>query len=378
MGFVINYLSMKKSILLLYISEVSGHHSATLAIEGAIKGFNSHPEVLNINGFRYVFPIIEYIVNYIYMKIIKRFPSFWGYLYDNPSIANKISGLKDFINGRKKDKIKDLIESNNCKVVICSQAFPCGIVAEYKKSYPNDIKLIAVVTDFLPHSYWIYDEIDFYIVGSQEAKNTLIKKGVKEEKIKLFGIPIDPKFSKRLDKNTVAQELKITLDRVVILIMGGGRGIGPIKKLISILDRSTINAHLLIVAGANRRLWHWLEKRKFNKSVFIYGFIDYIDKLMEVADILVTKPGGITTAEAISKNLPMLIVNAIPGQEKNNTDFLLSQGAAEKVDNIEEAVKRIEFLLNNRDRLDFIRHRMSVISQPFSSLKISELALGLC
>ncbi|MDD5005803.1 MAG: glycosyltransferase [Candidatus Omnitrophica bacterium] len=369
---------MDKKILLMYITNVSGHHSATMAIEKAINAFNPHPQVLNIDGFGYTNPIMEKVTHAIYMGVINKAPAIWDFLYDNPAVARRISNLRQSVYRKNRDKIKRLIETENCKVVICSQAFPCGMVADYKKHCNPDIKLIAVVTDFMPHAYWVYDEIDFYTVGSEEARKALLKKGVADNKIKLWGIPIDPRFSEPLDKYRTAAELNINLDKPVILIMGGGRGIGPIKQLINTLDKSKINAHFLIVTGINKRLYDYLKNSNFRNKMHIYGYIGYVDKLMTIADILITKPGGVTTAEALAKYLPMLIVQPLPGQEQNNTNFLVKQGVVQKADNIKDAVERLVFLLNNPRELDSIKEKISRIAKPLSSQKIAELALRLC
>jgi processive 1,2-diacylglycerol beta-glucosyltransferase len=369
---------MDKKILLMYITNVSGHHSAVLAIERAINSYSPHPEVLSIDGFGYAYPVMEKVIHAIYMHVVNKFPGIWDFLYDNPSFIKKTHGLKEAIHRRSREKIKKLIESENCKVVICSQAFPCGMVADYKKNFQSDIKLIAVVTDFIPHSYWVYEEIDFYIVGSMEAKNMLIKKGVKEEKIRFFGIPIDPKFSIELDKKTIADELNISLDKPVILIMGGGHGLGPIKKLINTLDKSGLPANFLVVTGINKKLFNYLSTAKFKNKIKVYGYVDYVDKLMTLADILVTKPGGVTTVEALAKRLPMLIVSPLPGQEQHNTNFLLRQGVVHKAEDINDAIKKLTSLLGNRRDLMLMKERIAKIAMPFSSIRIAELALSLC
>ncbi|MDD5617958.1 MAG: glycosyltransferase [Candidatus Omnitrophica bacterium] len=369
---------MNKKILLMYITHVSVHHSATLAIEQAINSFNPHPDMLHIDGFGYSYPIMEKVTHAIYMGVIKKIPIIWDLLYDNPSVVKNLNSLKESVYRRNRGKIKQLIESQNCKVAVCSQAFPCGMIADYKKHCSQDIKLIAVITDFIPHSYWVYDEIDFYVVGSQEARETLLNKGVGEDKIKLYGIPIDPKFSRNLDKNSTAAELGITLDRPTVLIMGGGHGLGPISNLIKAVDNSGLSVNLLVVAGINKKLFSCLNNYNFKNKTHIYGYINYIDKLMTISDILVTKPGGITTAEALAKNIAMLIVKPLPGQEQNNTNFLLKQGVVYKAEDIKDTVNKLKFLLNNPDELKRIKDNISKLAMPSSSLKIAELALSLC
>jgi processive 1,2-diacylglycerol beta-glucosyltransferase len=362
----------------MYITHGSGHHSAALAIEKAIRALKPDQEIININGLSYSYPIIEKIIHFIYMAIIKKAPHIWDSIYDNPVFAAKISNIKNAIHRNNRHKIEKLVKGQNCKVVICSQAFPCGLVADYKKYSKDPIKLIAVVTDFMPHSYWIYDEIDFYVVGSIEAKELLLNKGVEENKIKLFGIPVDTKFSRQADRKALLEELKISATMPNILIMGGGRGLGRIRELINNLDRLLLEVNLLVVAGRNKGLFNYLKNVKSKHRIHCYGFVDYIDNLMAVSDILVTKPGGITTAEALAKGLPMLIVNPLPGQEQNNTNFLLKNGIAYKAEDVNDTVAKLNYFLKDKLELVKMKQRIANIAKPNSSLNIAELALSLC
>ncbi|MEK7227129.1 MAG: glycosyltransferase, partial [Bacteroidota bacterium] len=213
-------------------------------------------------------------------------------------------------------------------------------------------------------------------VASECAKEALVKKGVSEGKIKVFGLPVDQKFSMKLDKIKTARELNVSIDRPSVLIMGGSRGFGPIKSIIKSLEKSTIDANFLVVAGSNKSLFKWLKKKRLSSRMHAYPLIDYVDKLMAVSEIIITKPGGITTAESIAKSLPMLIINPIPGQEENNTNYLLREGVAVKADTIDDAVSKLNELLNDKSKLSSIREKMSKLSKPLSSVKIAELALS--
>jgi processive 1,2-diacylglycerol beta-glucosyltransferase len=144
----------------MYISEISGHHSATLAIEKALKILQPNVEILNINAFNYTNPISEKVVNRLYLGIIKRTPQIWDYLYDNPTIAKKIEKMKETIHKFNSPKLKRLFDKFKPDAVVCSQAFPCGMCADYKRTYDSHIPLVAVLTDYVPHSYWIYDRVD--------------------------------------------------------------------------------------------------------------------------------------------------------------------------------------------------------------------------
>ncbi|GAG10353.1 unnamed protein product, partial [marine sediment metagenome] len=165
---------MKKKILLMYISNDSGHHRATLAIEKIFHLRDKDIETLNVNSFNYTNPVLEKIINKTYMSVINRKPEFWGYLYDNPRILKKTRRLRESIHRHNTEKLKNLIDAFRPDAVICTQAFPCGMVADYKKTFNVKLKLFAVLTDYAPHSYWIYDTVDAYFVPSQETGQRLI------------------------------------------------------------------------------------------------------------------------------------------------------------------------------------------------------------
>jgi processive 1,2-diacylglycerol beta-glucosyltransferase len=370
----------EKRVILMYISEVSGHHSATLAIEKAIKLLDNKIELLNINIFHYTNPYSEKWVNWLYMSGIKNFPWIWDYLYDNLKIKRIIDKLKIIVHRLNLPKLKVLFDEFKPQVIVCSQAYPCGMVADYKKFYNSDIKLIAVLTDYVPHSYWIYDTVDYYIAPSLEIKERLIHKGVTEEKIKVLGIPIDPEFSKIVSKEEVIKKMGLDYNLPKILIMGGGHGLGPIETIIESLENLEMKLEIIVVTGINKKLYYKL-KNKINNSkhkIILLGFVNNISELMSISDLIITKPGGITTAEALSKNLPMIIVEPIPGQEANNADYLIKKKAAVLAEKPHMVKDILKDLLLNKEKLDSMRQVIKQISKPNSSLEIAKLILELC
>jgi len=198
-----NFMSHPK-ILLMHITKTSGHHRATVAIENALKELDPQVEMLNLNGFAYVYPILEKIINTAYMSLIKRRPQLWDYLYDNPKIVKKTGRIKKILNNAKQPKLKRLFKRFAPDAVVCTQAFPCGMIGDFKKKYNDSVKLIGVLTDFAPHHYWLHDKVDYYVVPTEEAKTRLVQDGIDANRIKLYGIPIDPKFSKTFKKNNAA------------------------------------------------------------------------------------------------------------------------------------------------------------------------------
>ena len=366
-----------KKILLMYITEVSGHHQATLAIEKSLKSLNPRLEILNINGFSYTYPIVEKIVNKAYMSIIKRTPHIWHYLYDNPAVYKKTLSIKKAIQQSNHSKFEKLFSQFQPDVVVCTQAFPCGMVADYKKEHNLNIKIIGVLTDYAPHSYWLHEGVDYYIVPSEEARERFIAEGIAEERIKVFGIPVDPKFTAVLDKKSVAQKLGLDHEKPIVLIMGGGQGLGPIKKVVTALTKSKVELQLIVVAGTNKKLIRWLKKsaQQGRKKTIIYEYAPNVEELMTVATVSITKPGGMTTSESLTKGLPMIIVRPIPGQEVYNTNFLLKKGAAIRVNKVENIAKTVESLLTSTENLALMRNAALSNGRPHASLEIAKLVL---
>jgi len=288
-----------------------------------------------------------------------------------------VHSLRDIMHRSNTGKLKTLLDEFKPDGVICTQAFPCGLIADYKKTFNLNIPLIGVLTDYAPHSYWIFDKVDRYIVPSIETGKKLVDNGVDPDRVMPYGIPIDAKFRCDPDKKEIFKKFSLDQGLSTALIMGGTQGLGPIKELVTLLDRSPLALQMIIVSGTNKRLFRWLGRRRrnFRKKTVILPFANNIDELMHISTVIITKPGGITTAEALARGLPMLIVNPIPGQETMNTKFLLNEGVAVKAQNPADVAIVLEELLYNKNKLKLMSDRARNLSKPDSSVKIAGLML---
>ena len=363
----------------MHISNISGHRSASLAIETAIKTQSPQTQTLTLNVFNYVYPHGEKIINFFYMLMIQRLPFIWGYLYDNSYWVKKTQGLKELIHYFNLPKLKSLFDDFHPDVVASTQAFPCGIVADFKQHNRVNLPLVAVLTDFVPHSYWIYDTVDYYIAPLEEVKQRLIEKGINHNHIKPLGIPFDHKFNQNLNKFEIRKKLNLENNLFTILIMGGGQGLGPIKNIVNTLDNLKFNLQEIVVCGTNKRLYRWLKRglKGFKKKILQLGYTQNVEELMSAADIIITKPGGITCAEALTKGLPMLIIAPIPGQEANNTSYLIEQGAAIKADRPQDLTNIISNLYHHPEKLKVLSNAALKISKPNAARDIAQLLLEL-
>jgi processive 1,2-diacylglycerol beta-glucosyltransferase len=352
---------MKTSVLIFYISKFSGHFHGAKAIEQGLCSIRPDTDVKVINAIEYTNPILGKIVNRTYLEIIKKRPELWGHIYDNPDVLKKTKKAREAIHKYNTSKIKKLLERHKPDVVICTQAFPCGMVADYKRTSGSKIPLIGVLTDYAPHSYWIYDDVDYYVVPAPEIARKL------EEK----GIPA------RHDKGRIRGKFGLSDKDPLILIMGGSQGIGAIEEAAQqLLKDEAHNYQLLVITGKNRRLYNKLARvaKRKSDSMKVLRYVEDVDELMEAADVLITKAGGLTTAEALVKKLPMLIIDPIPGHERMNTDYLVSEGAAVEISNFGEIHKEISSLFDSKDVLLEMSKKAGEISKPESSIDIAKLA----
>ncbi len=365
-------------MLILYITERSGHHSAASALKKGFEIVDPSVTVKCINAFRYFFPVTEWLTHKVYLFVIKRVPSIWRFFYDRPSFVKKSDSFKTWLHRRAFGKLENLLGEFSADAVVCTQAFPCGILSAYKRERGGRFKLYGVLTDFAPHSFWVYDEVDFYVVAGEQTGQELSRKGVPPEKIRTLGIPIDPKFAKTVDAVEIRAQYGLDKDIPAALVMGGGHGLGPIKQIIKQLDECELPMQMMVVCGLNRKLYRWMVRQKFQKRVLIFKYTGEIDRLMSVANLVITKPGGITTAESLAKGLPMVILNPIPGQEARNTDFLVDSRAAFSAESVADVVPAVRCILAGglSDREAPSHTNGCALAKPASSRDIAALVLN--
>jgi len=331
-----------------------------------------------VNAFRFVFPIAERIIHKLYMAVIRRSPGIWERIYDNPRVVSRSGRIKEFIHRMGMRRIGRLIEQKRPDVVVCTQAFPCGLVADYKRRTRRPLTLIAVLTDFVPHAFWVYEEVDLYMAPCEEAREKLRIDGVPRDKIFVTGIPIDAAFSQRKPVKQVLERHGLEPGVPIVLIMGGGHGLGPIREVIEELDGSGVKLQIVLACGINKKLLRWARSRPFRHKAAVFEYTDHIDELMSVAAVLVTKPGGITTAEALAMMLPMVIMSPIPGQETRNTHLLVKYEAAVRAEGAHEVVGAImDILLLPKRRYGIFSfwYGMNRLTKPHAATDIAKLCV---
>ncbi len=361
----------------MYITVRSGHFQAARALEQAIRTFHPQAQILTIDAFQYLNPILARMVDRMYLSVIQKLPELWDYLYDNPKVVERSNRLRQMLHRYDSPRLEGLLNEFQPEVIACAQAFPCGLVADYKKEHKLSIPLVGVITDFLPHAYWLHDLVDAYVVGAEESRQWLIDRRVEPERVRTFGIPIDPVFAETPSLELIRRRLQLTADIPTILLMGGGQGLGPMLEAVKALDSIDRPLQILAVTGTNEKLYHRLITLvpTLTHTVQVFGHVDFVADLMSVASLIITKPGGLTASEALAKGLPIVVLNPIPGQEVKNANFLTRAGVAVQAGGPEELPQVICALLEDSACLDQMRLRARELGKPRSALDAAELLL---
>ena len=309
-----------KKILLFYVSENSGHHRAALAIQEILRFGDGGVQAKTVNTLRLTNPLLENFVLKTYLGIIKNAPEVWDYLYDNQKIKEKIDLFQKFVHKVNASKLLKYLEQERPSVLVCTQAFPCGMIADGKSRGEINLPLVAVITDYAAHAYWVYEDVDLYVVPADQTRQQLIAHGIGPEKVLVLGIPISPRFNHSENSIQIKERFGLSTELPLVLIMGGGHGLGPIEEIVDQLDSLEIPLEIVVVTGTNKGLKTSLEKKRrtWTKQIRVHGYLSDVAPLMSAAEVLISKPGGLTISEAMASTLPMILINPLPGQEARN------------------------------------------------------------
>jgi len=367
-------------ILITYAYAGVGHKKAALAIEKVLAG-HSGVEVKNVDVLDYTNDFFKVSYPSVYLFLINKMPTFWGlfyYLLDARIVDFFMAPVRRFIHRLNCKKFIEFVRAENPDVVVSTHFMPSEIISSLKEKGEFKGKLVNVVTDFIAHSFWMARSSDYFIGAIQKTKNDLLRRGVNLEKIKIMGIPCDPIFGVKKDKEMLMRQLGIEPGFFNVLIMSGGFGTGPIKEIVSEinnLDPETRDKiQLITICGKNEIAFHELSKMNqlLKVRVKVFGYMNNVDEFMEVSDIIVTKPGGLTISEALSKTLPMIIVQPILGQETRNCKILTGYGTAVKAKNTKEVCGYIEKFAASPEKMISTRTRIKLLRYPDAAKNIAE------
>jgi processive 1,2-diacylglycerol beta-glucosyltransferase len=291
------------------------------------------------------------------VKFVEHAPELWGMVFkktDNPQLVRKLSRFRRVFAQRTNKKFVKYLKTFAPDAVLCTHYLPVEILGHLKGKGVAPMT-VCVVTDFEAHALWMEQAVDLYCVATEETRASLAARGANAEDVVVTGIPIAERFSKAGDPDAIRKAYGLRDDLPVVLVLSGGFGMGPVAEILLALDRVENAFQTLVVAGRNEELRRELAGRDYRHPTRVLGFVTNMHELMAVADLIVTKPGGLTTSEALAAGKPLFILNPIPGQEAANSDFLLERGAAAKVNRVEDLPFRLTQLLGSKKLREMAR-----------------------
>ncbi len=367
-------------ILLLYVSPVSGHCRAAEAIEQALERLFPQIKVRKEDLFKHGNPLARKLLDDLYYAAIKVTPWFWDFLWNSSLIFWLTYSLREFSCLLNSFRLyKEVIVPFSPQVIICTHGLPLALCSTIKRRRKLDYLLVAVPTDYSLHPYWTYNNVDLYFLAHEGMKNSLRKKGISPAKVQICGIPVSPIFSEDADKEELKNKWQIRPDLFTILLMGGGQGIGPLRRIVDALNELVLPVQLLIVTGINDGLKKELQEIESELSIpiKILGYTKKINELMEISDLLMSKPGGLTITEALAKDLPFGILDCLAGQERKNREFLLQKKIAFNLQREKEIVSLIQRFLDRSFDLEKWQARARELVKPKAALDIAERVVQL-
>lgn len=327
-----------------------------------------------VDSYKYAASVVSRVVSQGYLRMVKTIPQMYRFLYNRAERATEVGPFRAWVHQFTAANLRPLLQEIKPDVVICTHAFPCGVMAEYKKQFADAPPVMGVVTDFVVHAFWIHNNIDGYAVATPEMQSALIARGVPRDRVIVSGIPVRAEFGRpQGDRDALRSRLGLPLDRSTVLLMGGGLGIGPLETMMHALDKvNTPLCALAIVGRSARSEQRVLEyANRVGYPVRVVRFVNNVHEYMHASDVLITKPGGLTSAEALVAQVPLVLFKPLPGQEERNTRYLVQRRAALRAKTPGDLTRTVESLLVSGEKRDTMRAAMAQIGKPDAAAQIA-------
>jgi processive 1,2-diacylglycerol beta-glucosyltransferase len=360
----------KDKILILSATFGDGHKQVANAISEAVDFSLPDVEPIVLDIMHWLHPYLYPVSNYFYKKVIKNFPQMYSYLYRKTRESSPFSGRLNALFSFGMGSMLEILERINPKVVVSTYPFAAGIMSKLKEQGLINVPVVTIITDYTDHSYWLHPCTDQYVVGSEQVKDRLISLGVDPFKIKCTGIPIRQKFINTQPREILASKYDLNSNKFTILVMGGGEGfIGKGISTFHAFETLSTPIQFIIICGRNKKLQKKLEEelRTTKHKVLIMGFCENVNELMAISDLMISKPGGVTTSEALAMELPLLIYNPLPGQEEDNADYLVKSGLAILAEDEIDLIDKIHYMIHDSIPLLSMKLRTKLYQTKTSS-----------
>lgn len=372
-----------KKVIIFYASYGGGHLSAARSIKECIDNDYKDIDAELIDCVKYINKTLDTVTTTAYSEMAKKAPRAWGHIYKHAG-KGPIAQISTASNKVMSLKLKKLLEEKQPDLVICTHPFASQMCTYLKRKEKVNFKIATVLTDFAIHNQWIvgHEYTDYFFVSHLGMKKDLISCGVSKQKIRATGIPLSNKFLLEYDKSEILQHFGLATNKKTVLFFGGGEfGLGQTQtfNIFKSLVLNDNNIQIVALAGKNAKMKEHFEQlaKETNKEdcVKVLEYTDKVAQLMSISDLVVTKPGGLTTTESLASGLPIVVINPIPGQEEENAEYLEKSKVAiwiRKGDNVEDILND---LFSNPQKMRKMKIRARIMAKKNSTKDICKILL---
>lgn len=371
-----------KKILILYAAYGGGHYSAANSIK---KYLDEHFEVETeiIDCIQYINKVLNKLTTEAYKEMARKAPSLWGKVYSNSQ-----SGLLGHVSSRTNKvmaiKLKNLIKEIQPDLIVSTHPFSSQMVSYLRRKGKINCKLVTVLADFAPHDQWLigHEYTDDFFVANEKMGKYLLNYGVEPSKIHVTGIPLSNKFFQKFNKQEIYKEFGLNDSKPVILFFGGGEfGLGKDRpaQILEALINNLSTTQIIAISGKNPKMnesfSEIVKKLDCGNRVKVFEYTNKVPELMSISSLVVTKPGGLTTSESLASELPILVINPIPGQEEENAEFLVEHNVAVWLKNDDNPDEVIQKLFSSPEKLNNMKKNTVLLAKKNSTKDICEIIM---
>jgi processive 1,2-diacylglycerol beta-glucosyltransferase len=357
----------KKRVLIMSVSAGMGHIKAANALEKTFAADERVEKVINKDALRYTNKLFRDFYSTFYTSLVKSAPNFLGWWYKTTDEPWRTDAMRHMIDRLNTKPLVRFITAFDPHIIVCTHFMPAGIISHLIATKQLQAQLSIVVTDFDFHAMWLSRAFHRYFVAIDETKAYLEMLGMPTDRITVSGIPIDPVFCNPVNRTQECAQLGLDPNKKILLLSAGALGVSPTEFILEQLLLLSHQIHILVICGRDEELRQRIEQRVqnlHNREVRVFGYTDEMHRWMQMSDLFIGKPGGLTTAEAVASGLPMCVFNPIPGQEERNCDHLLEEGIAIKCNDLITLPFKISKLLDDPATMAQMRLRALAFAKP--------------
>lgn len=371
-------MDRKTRVLILHATAGHGHEKAAQAVAEAILASEPSAAVRVEDSLLFTPAIFGGPYKQSYLYFIRKMAWFWGFLYysaDHPLVFFFLRPIRRVVNGLFAKKLVQLIRDEDPDVIVSTHFLSTEVAGTMKKTGLR-ARLVTIVTDFMPHAFWLHPGVDYYVAAMPETKTELLRRGIPETKIRVLGIPIAKKFSVRPDRVEFRSRLGFDAKKYLVLLTSGGAGIGSSFEIAKRLLDLPTGVQIAAVCGTNTALQERLAGlAAADKRLKVFGFVNNMNELMGAADVVVGKGGGLTISESLALGRPMIVFEPVPGQETRNAVCLEKRSAGIVARTLDDVIRAVSTLASDSSASAQIAARAAETGRPDAAAKIAELSL---